>query len=142
MDRLDYLTSRDRRAAEHAGRTLGQALATDVPAWYRIHVQYSRGGTRVYTLYAWTARHTWCRIPDGVTAQQLMDAHPGIDWWLSHDVDAVTGAVYAVPEPDEDGALPEVDGTFGDRRAPHLVADRGWFDTAMSRLVDDARRAA
>lgn len=132
---LNRRTSRDRRPKNGRRRTIAQALAEDRPAWFRIHVLYSREGDPVYTLYAWTAQHTWCDLPDGVTAQLLMDAHPEIDWWRSHDVDAVTGAVYAVPEPDEDGALPEVDGTFGDRRPPHLVADRkwadrGWFDTA------------
>ncbi len=135
--RLDLLTSRDRRATEQAGRTLGQALADDRPAWYRIHVQYSRGGTRLHTLYAWTGRFTFCNVPPGVTAQQLMTAHPEIDWWRSHDLDAVTGAVYAVPEPHEDGALPEIDGTFGNRRPPHFLADR--FHTAPPM---PARRAA
>lgn len=142
MDRLTYLTTRGKRAAEQPGRTLAQAVAADVPAWFRIHVQYSRGGARVYRLEAWTADYRSCA--PGTTAQQLMDAHPDIDWWRSHDLDAVTGAVYAVPEPHEDGALPEVDGTFGDRRPPALVADRafadrGWFDIVTT---IPARRAA
>lgn len=135
--RIDFLTSRDRRAAEQPRRTLGQALAEDRPAWLRVHVQYSRGGARVYRLHAWTADYRPC--DPGTTAQQLIDAHPEIDWWRSHDVDAVTGAVYAVPEPHEDGAIPELDRTFGDRRPPHLVADRRWFDTAPPM---PARRAA
>lgn len=140
MDRLTYLGSRDRRATEQPGRTLAEALATDVPVWLRIRVQYSRGGTRLHTLHAWTARHTPCA--PGTTVQQLHAAHPGIDWLRDHDVDTVTGTVYATPEPHEDGWLPETDGTFGDRRQPHVVADRDWFDTAMSRLIADARRAA
>lgn len=122
MDRLTYLATRGQRAAEQPRRTLGHALAADRPAWYRIHVQYSRGGSRVYRLHAWTADYRPCE--PGTTAQQLIAAHPDIDWWRSHDIDAVTGAVYAVPEPDEDGALPELDGTFGNRRPPHLAADR------------------
>lgn len=137
MDRLTYLTTRDQRAAEQPRRTLGQALAEDRPAWYRVHVQYSRGGARVYRLHAWTADYRPCA--SGTTAQQLIDAHPHIDWWLSHDIDAVTGAVYAVPEPHEDGADPEEDRTFGARRAPALVADHRRFDTAPPM---PARRAA
>jgi hypothetical protein len=139
MDRLTYLATRNQRAAEQRRRTLGQALAEDRPAWYRIHVQYSRGGARVYQLHAWTAQHKVCRIPDGVTAQTLIDAHPEIDWWRSHDIDAVTGAVYAVPEPHEDGAIPEIDTTFGDHRPPRLAADRDWVGTVPPM---PARRAA
>lgn len=129
MDRLDFLTSRDRRAAEHAAthRTLGQAHAGDRPAWIRVRIHYSRGGARVYTLQAWTDRFTPCDA--GTTVQQLLDAHPAIDWWIEHDADAVTGAVYAVPEPHEDGFLPDADRTFGEQRPPRLVADRRWFDT-------------
>lgn len=126
--RLDFLTSRDLRAAEQPRRTLGQALAERVPAWYRIHVQYSRGA-RVYALYAWTDQFKWCDAPAGVTARSLMDAHPEINWWRSHDIDAATGAVYAVPEPDEYGAMPEVDKTFGDRRPPSLRAERDRLTT-------------
>jgi hypothetical protein len=132
MDRLDFLTTREQRAAEQPARTLGQALAERAPAWYRIHVQYSRGGARVYTLYAWTADYRWCDAAPGVTAQTLMAAHPEINWWRSHDIDPATGAVYAVPEPDEDGALPEVDRSFGERRPPALAADRDWLGTVTS----------
>lgn len=139
MDRLDFLTTREQRAADRPARTVAQAHAQDRPAWYRIHVQYSRGGARVYTLYAWTDRYTWCDAPDGVTAHTLMAAHPEINWWRSHDIDAATGAVYAVPEPHEDGALPEVDGTFGNRRPPSLRTDRDLLDTVPSM---PARRAA
>ncbi|HEY3477506.1 MAG TPA: hypothetical protein VGL02_01290 [Streptomyces sp.] len=143
MDRLTYLATRDQRTADTPKRTLAEAMATDVPAWYRIHVQYSRGGTRLYRLEAWTADHRPCAPAPGITAQSLMAAHPDIDWWRSHDVDARTGAVYAVPEPDEDGAIPELDRTFGDRRPPHYLCDRygydrGWFGTP----AHEPRRAA
>lgn len=131
-DRLDFLTTRDRRAAEKPRRTLGQALAERTPAWFRIRIQYSRGGSAVYRLDAWTADYRSC--DPGTTWQQLRDAHAEIDWWRDHDIDAVTGAVYATPEPHEDGFLPAEDGTFGNRRPPHLLRDRygydrGWFDT-------------
>ena len=122
MDRLTYLTTRDQRAADQPRRTLGQALAERTPAWFRISIQYSRGGSRVYTLQAWTADYRGCDA--GTTWQQLRAAHPDIDWWRDHDIDAVTGRVYATPEPHEDGFLPEKDRTFGPRRAPHYLADR------------------
>lgn len=120
---------RDRRPATGRRRTIAQAIAEDRPAWYRIRVTYSR-----YQLHAWTERHTCCDVPDGITAQLLMNEHPEIDWWRSHDIDVVTGSVYAMPEPEETGFLPEVDRSFGARRPPHLVADRwgadcGRFDT-------------
>lgn len=137
MDRLTYLTTRGQRAAGQPRRTLGQALAERVPAWYRIRIHYSCGGAPLYRLDAWTEDFRDCDPPDGVTAQSLMAAHPDIDWWRCHDIDARTGAVYATPEPHEDGWLPREDGTFGDRRPPALVADRfgadrGWFDTVTT----------
>lgn len=143
MDRLTYLATRDQRAAERSGRTLGEALADRTPAWYRIHISYSRGGTRLHTLEAWTADYKPCDPAPGVTAQTLMAAHPDIDWWIGHDVDARTAAVYAIPEPHEDGWLPAEDQTFGDRRPPHYLADRfgfdrGWFGTP----AHEPRRAA
>lgn len=140
--RLDYLTSRDQRATARPVRTLGEALAERRPAWIRVRIHYSRGGSRLYRLDAWTADFKTC--DPGATWQQLREAHPDIDWWRDHDIDAVTGAVYATPEPWEDGFLPEEDRTFGERRAPYLLADRfgydrGWFGTVPPAPV---RRAA
>lgn len=161
MSNLTRLTPRDRRPKTGRRRTIAQALAEDRPAWYRIRVDYSRRENEPsYKLWAWTAQYVLCDVPGHITAEQLMAAHPEIDWWRSHDVDAVTGAVYAVPEPHEDGALPEFDWTFGARRPPALVADRWgvdrcWFgtipedeavfgggDLVFLPRPDDARRAA
>ena len=132
MDRLDFLTTREQRATEQPRRTLGQALAERVPALYRIRIQYDRAGARRFELEAWTADFKGCEAPAGVTAHSLMAAHPEINWWRSHDIDPATGAVYAVPEPDEDGALPEVDRSFGERRPPALAADRDWLNTVTT----------
>jgi len=123
MDRLTYLTTREQRATEQPYRTLGQALAERVPALYRIRIQYDRAGARRFELEAWTADFKGCDAPAGLTAHTLMAEHPEINWWREHQIDAVTGAVYTMPEPHEDGFLPAEDRTFGERRPPALAAD-------------------
>jgi len=123
MDRLDFLTTREQRATEQPRRTLGQALAERVPALYRIRIQYDRAGARRFELEAWTADFKGCEAPAGVTAHSLMAGHPEINWWREHQIDATIGAVYAMPEPAEDGFLPAEDRTFGERRPPALAAD-------------------
>jgi len=123
MDRLDFLTTREQRATEQPRRTLGQALAERTPVLYRIRIQYDRAGGRRFELEAWTADFKGCEAPAGVTAHSLMAAHPEINWWREHQIDATTGAVYAMPEPAEDGFLPAEDRSFGERRPPALAAD-------------------
>ncbi len=117
-------------------RTLGDGQDPEAIMCIRIYAHgWAAGGRIRHTIECFNDRHQavlLSRDParEAAERQQLLAAvfeqFPGIDWDRSHQVliDPDGTAVWAMPDVNELGFIPEQDGTFGTRRPPRYAADR------------------
>lgn len=122
-------------------RTVGDGIAPDGIVCIRIRAHGFAGGGRIRrTIECFNGRHQTVplsRDPAREIAEreQLLAAvlaqFPGIDWDRSHQVliDSDGAAVWAMPDVNDPGFIPEDDDTFGPRRPP-VYAARPWHDNA------------
>lgn len=117
--------------AAPAGPTLGDALADNHPAVLRIRYRRYANGRGYHDLSAYSAdgRLIWLDRDDDTDKLRRTAAiayvratFPDVDWTRDHDVHLDDWRVYSTPLAEEDGYLPDVDGTFGGGPAVYLAA--------------------
>jgi hypothetical protein len=135
LNRLDFLTSRDERAAAASAAprvTLADDLADREIALIRIRYRADRSFRRYHDLAAFTASFRWLwfhptdfnadHTARDELAAMVFDAWPTVDWFRDHQIVVATGEVQAAPEAWEHGSIPEDDLAFGGGRAVYLAA--------------------
>jgi hypothetical protein len=135
MNRLDWLASRDERAAAASAAprvTLADALADREIALIRIRCRADRSFRRYHDLTAFTAsfRRLWFHPTDfnadhtarTELAAMVFTAWPTVDWTRDHQIVVATGKIQSAPEAWDNGFVPEDALAFGGGAAVYLAA--------------------
>lgn len=117
-DRVAYLASRDeRRAAERAAaprRTAADVLAS--PVVIRVVYLGWIGGRHQHNAYGYGVDYQRIILSEGRVQDWtacLFAKYPDVDWRQSHDYYPALDRLFAAPDCDEPGGIPEDDGHFG-----------------------------
>ncbi|MFL6113957.1 MAG: hypothetical protein ACJ786_21750 [Catenulispora sp.] len=126
--------------AAGAARTVADGQDPDGIACIRIRAHGWAGGGRIrHTVTCYNATHAEVLLstdPSTEAAERaellaaMFTQFPGIDWNRSHQVLIGAGetGVWAAPDADEPGFLPDEDLTFGALKPPVYAADWPWHD--------------
>lgn len=130
MNRLDYLSSRDERAAAASDAprvAVADTLDLDTLTLLRFRCRYDAAFNRRLEVVAfgeYAGRISRLPLEAAVQADLIAWAvakWPRVDWSLDHDVRLSCGHVTAAPDAWEDGFVPEDDGGYGEPRPAVLL---------------------
>jgi hypothetical protein len=133
VSRLRTLRSGSARVAALAAAIRAAADNQDI-AVVRFQQKWTRHDRPYRELVAWTAGFR--AVPLDQDAQDAIDhlmrsGRPDINWFINHDYHLDTGMLRRSPYAEDDGYIPDEDGTFG-----------GSDPAFAPRAADEIRRAA